>query len=56
VIHVTLDGEHHQLPLEKDHRHAGASFDRFGVFNLQAGGHHVEFYLDELLYTGKRSK
>jgi hypothetical protein len=29
------------------------TFDRFGLFNLQAGGHFVDVSLDDLTYTVK---
>ena len=35
---------------------AGATFDRFGIFNMQTGGWHVEFYLDDLQYRARRDK
>ena len=39
------------LDLAPDHRARGASFDRFGLFNVQSGGPFVEIYLDDLSYT-----
>ncbi|MEX2285929.1 MAG: hypothetical protein WD648_02495 [Planctomycetaceae bacterium] len=50
-IAITLDGERHTLDLAQGERASGATFDRFGLFNIQAGGHHVEIYLDDLKYT-----
>ncbi|MBX3436839.1 MAG: hypothetical protein KF861_05050 [Planctomycetaceae bacterium] len=47
-IVVTFDGKDHLLDLTQRDREAGATFDRFGLFNIQAGGHHVELYLDDL--------
>src|SRR6185503_306555 len=50
-IAVQLDHETRTLTLTPEHRQEGASFDRFGLFNLQAGGHFVDIALDELTYT-----
>lgn len=50
-IDVRFDGKKHSLPLEPGHRAENARFDRFGIFNIQDGGHHVELYLDDLIYT-----
>jgi hypothetical protein len=53
-IVVTLDGVTQTTKLEPGHRDEGASFDRFGIFNLQRGGWHVVFTIDDLVYTAKR--
>lgn len=50
---VTLDGSVQTLDLEPGHRRRGATFDRFGLFNVQAGGHHMQIYLDDLSYTAQ---
>ncbi len=50
-ITVTLDGETHSLDLQPAHRQAGATFDRFGLFNIQAGGHHIQLYVDDVSLT-----
>jgi hypothetical protein len=52
-ITVTLDDFKHTLDLREGERKQGATFDRFGFFNLQAGGHHVEFYLDDITCRAK---
>lgn len=52
-IELSLDGEAHTLDLTPAHRAQGATFDRFGLFNLQAGGHHVEVYIDDVRFTRK---
>lgn len=39
------------MDLDPAHRALGAVFDRFGIFNIQAGGHHVEIYLDDVSFT-----
>lgn len=51
AIEVTLDGAADSLELRPIERERGATFDRFGIFNLQAGGHAVEIYLDDLSFT-----
>jgi hypothetical protein len=50
-IKVTLDREEVTLDLAPGDRKAGATFDRFGLFDVQTGGHYVELYLDDLKYT-----
>ena len=55
-ITVQFDESTHSLAVRPEHRAEGAVFDRFGIFNLQAGGHHVEFYLDDVAYTSGRAK
>jgi hypothetical protein len=39
------------LDREPGHRALGAIFNRFGLFNVQSGGHFVELYLDDLSDT-----
>jgi hypothetical protein len=50
-IVVGWDKTRHVLELTSAARAEGATLDRFGVFNLQAGGHHVELYLDDIAYS-----
>jgi hypothetical protein len=50
-ITVTFDDHTQTTRVPSQHKAAGARFDRFGFFNLQAGGHFVELYLDDLKYT-----
>jgi hypothetical protein len=52
-IHLTLGDEKLTIDLRPDARKRGATFDRFGLFNVQEGGHYVEVYLDDLSYTSK---
>ena len=47
----TFDGQRHVLPLSPGDQQRGAVFDRFGIFNMQSGGHHVELLLDDVSYT-----
>lgn len=51
AIEVTLDGAADRFELRPMERGRGTTFDRFGIFNLQAGGHAVEIYLDDLSFT-----
>ena len=55
-ITVKFDESTHTLDVKPEHRAEGAGFDRFGLFNLQAGGHHVDFYIDDLAYTSGRAQ
>jgi hypothetical protein len=50
-ITFSLDGETQTMDLAPGHRTRGAAFDRFGLFNLQSGGHHVIVHIDEVTYT-----
>jgi hypothetical protein len=53
VIAVRLDQEVQTFTVPAEHRKQSASFDRFGLFNLQAGGHFVDIALDDVTYTTK---
>ncbi len=53
-ITVSLDAQKKRIRLTKADREQGAIFDRFGIFNMQSGGWHVEFYLSDLSYTAGR--
>ena len=53
-IRMTLDKETVTLPVTRDHVEKNATFDRFGIFNVQEGGIYVEIYLDNLQYTAKK--
>ncbi|MBA3483203.1 MAG: hypothetical protein H0T51_15450, partial [Pirellulales bacterium] len=50
-ITVRLDKTSCHLDLREGERSEGATLDRFGLFNVQSGGHHVEAYLDDLRYS-----
>jgi hypothetical protein len=52
-INVRLDDEITTIAISPQHRQQGASFDRFGLFNVQVGGHFVDIALDDLTYTFK---
>jgi len=51
AVTIIYDDHRQTLPLEAEHRRLGATFDRFGLFNMQSGGWHVEIYVDDLEYT-----
>ena len=48
-VRVTFDGQTQTLDLQPGEKERGATFDRFGFFNCQAGGHFVLVFLDDLL-------
>ena len=50
-ITVTLDEISCQLDLKEGERAESATLDRFGLFNVQSGGHQVEAYWDDLRYS-----
>jgi hypothetical protein len=52
-IEVEFDGESHTMELRPAHRALGGTFDRFGIFNLQSGGHYVELYLDDVSFSSR---
>lgn len=54
TIEVIFDDQRRRFPLRPGDRQQGAVFDHFGVFNIQAGGHHVVFSIDRLQYTSRR--
>jgi len=47
-ITVRLDDETFTQDLLPEHRGGPTKFDRFGLFNVQSGGHHVRLYIDDL--------
>ncbi len=53
---VSLDGVQQTFDLTPQMRKAGAKLNRFGLANIRSGGHSVEFYLDDLTYTARRSR
>lgn len=56
TIETTLDGVSDAIELRPGDRQRGAKFDRFGIFNLQSGGHAVETYLDDLRFTSRKAE
>jgi hypothetical protein len=53
-IVIKLDEQIKTLTLRPEHLKQGASFDRFGLFNLQVGGHFVDISVDDLKFTTGR--
>lgn len=52
-IELAFDQNTATMDLKPGDRAAGATFDRFGIFNMQSGGHAVEIYIDDLRYTSR---
>lgn len=52
-IEATLDGASVTLDLDAALRKGNAAFDRFGVLSWHRGGHFVEIYLDDLVYSSR---
>jgi hypothetical protein len=50
-IIAKLDDAEEAIQLTAEQENAGATFDRFGIFNMQVGGHFVEVYFDDLTYA-----
>lgn len=50
TISAAFDGAKKTFPISAAERARGATFNRFGLFNLQAGGHQVEIYVDEVRF------
>jgi hypothetical protein len=50
-IRVVFDDVVRDLDLNPGERAEGAVLDRFGFFDIQVGGHHVELYVDDLTYS-----
>ncbi len=51
LIIATLDEKSVALEMDKEGLKDGAVFDRFGVFNHQSGGWHLDFEIDRLEFT-----
>jgi hypothetical protein len=50
-IIVKFDDSVQTFDLSPGDKADGATFDRFGIFDLQSGGHYVEVWFDDLVYT-----
>ena len=50
-----MDESSVSLELDKEDFKDGAMFDRFGVFNHQSGGWHLDFEIEQLEFTEVRS-
>jgi hypothetical protein len=53
-VTFTLDGQESKFDLTPEIRASGATFNRFGMFNVRRGGNSVTVYLDDLSYTARR--
>jgi hypothetical protein len=53
-ITLNFDNQTQTLALKPEHRKIGAAFDRFGLFNMQVGGHAVDISLDNLAYSAAK--
>jgi hypothetical protein len=52
-IEIVFDEDSDTMNLAPGDRDKGATFDRFGIFNMQSGGHGVEIYIDDVTYTSR---
>lgn len=50
-ITVKFDDDKRTFDLRPGVKQTGATFDRFGFFDVQSGGHFVYLYVDDLTYT-----
>ena len=53
-VTVTFDGSEQTIMLKPEDRRAGATFDHFGIFNCQTGGHFVDITIDDIQFTKER--
>jgi hypothetical protein len=51
-IAFTLDGKRYTQDLMPGHKADGATFNRFGIWNVQTTGDYVELYVDDLVIDG----
>jgi hypothetical protein len=51
TILVNFDGHEQKLAITPEDFAVGATFDRFGLFTMEIGGHYVELYVDDLKFT-----
>src|SRR5262245_12957752 len=49
----TIDGKSYSAALEKGHKADGATFNRFGFWNVQVSGDGLEMYVDDLVLDGR---
>ena len=53
MIEFTVDdGEPRPIPIRKDHRESGATFDRFGIFNEKLPGYQMTGFFDDITVNG----
>jgi hypothetical protein len=53
-ITLKLDGATYRAPLEKGHKADGATFDRFGILNVQSTGEAMEASFSDLVIDGQK--
>jgi hypothetical protein len=53
LVIFTLDGRAWTLPLETDHKADGATFNRFGILNMQLSGDGAEAWFSDLMLDGE---
>ena len=53
-ITATLDNESVYLDIPEAARKGNATFDHFGIVSWQRGGHYVEMYFDDVVYTSAK--
>ncbi len=54
LVTFRIDDRTYTVALGKGHRAAGATFNRFGIWNVQTSGKGAEMYLDDLVVDGQR--
>ena len=52
-VSMMLDAQRLTMELTAASRKGNAAFDRFGFLSYQRGGHFVEIYFDDLVYTAR---
>ncbi|VAX23255.1 hypothetical protein MNBD_IGNAVI01-1753 [hydrothermal vent metagenome] len=55
-ITVTLGEDKFTADLTPEQRKMGATFDRFGLLNPRKGGKYVDVYVDDLIYSSRKTK
>jgi len=55
-ITVTLGNDKFTADLTHEQRKVGATFNRFGLLNPRKGGKYVDVYIDDLLYSSRKTK
>jgi hypothetical protein len=53
-ITFSLDDKIYKAPLAAGHKGEGATFDRFGIMNMQTSGDTMTLWLDDLVIDGQR--
>ena len=53
LVTFAIDDRVYRLPLREEDRADGALFDQFGIWNQEATGGRVEFWIDDLVVNGQ---